>query len=169
MKINTSIYDAILKAVYEDTLPPLIQDPLGKYIASEYADKLLIANFHCDFENYNTPEYILKNAFTAGFFTQILNSLTDLKEPTNYQLISTLLLDNVYVVEGWAETFLHANFPDLRKTLTKLIYRTLKPCQFLTYQINEEISLRDMWTIIYTVFLLGFCAETPPFVREQAQ
>ena len=78
MKINTSIYDAILKAVYEDTLPPLIQDPLGKYIASEYADKLLIANFHCDFENYNTPEYILKNAFTAGFFTQILNSLTEL-------------------------------------------------------------------------------------------
>ena len=100
----------------------------------------------------------LGSVFTAGFFTQILNSLTDLKEPNNYQLISSLLLDNVYVVEGWAETFLHANFPDLRKTLTKSIYRTLKPCQFLTYQINEEISLRDMWTIIYTVFLLGFCA-----------
>ena len=51
MKINTSIYDAILKAVYEDTLPPLIQDPIRKYIASEYSDKLIIANFNCDFEN----------------------------------------------------------------------------------------------------------------------
>ena len=45
--------------------------------AKQYADNLLLKTFHCPNEEYKAPEFLIRNAFTAGFFCQMLDTLSD--------------------------------------------------------------------------------------------
>ena len=104
MNLNTEIYDSIITAVtpiLEDNIEPSsLQNSQFEVYAKQYADNLLLKTFHCPDEKYKTPEYLLGNAFSAGFFCQMLDTLSDKEEFEKTAFIISVLTGSVYSLEG---------------------------------------------------------------------
>ena len=161
MSVKTAIYDKIITTVnpiLEDNIKPSsLRNPQFEMYAKQYADNLLLKTFHCPDEQYKTPEYVLKNAFTAGFFCQMLNTLTDKEDFEKTAFIISVLTGNVYCLEGrLVGLLLNSDGESIRDHYENIKELVATEChQFLTYQNIDESPLKDLWTVYYTIFLIG--------------
>ena len=125
--------------------------------AKQYADNLLIKTFHCPDEKYKTPEYLLGNAFSAGFFCQMLDTLSDKEEFEKTAFIISVLTGSVYSLEGrLVGLLLNSDGESIKEHYENIKGLVETECrQFLTYQNLDEAPLKDLWTVYYTAFLIG--------------
>ena len=161
MSVKTAIYDKIITTVnpiLEDNIKPSsLRNPQFEMYAKQYADNLLLKTFHCPDEEYKTPEYLLGNAFSAGFFCQMLDTLSDKEEFEKTAFIISVLTGSVYSLEGRLVGLLlnsdGESIRDLYENIKELV--AIECRQFLTYQNIDEAPLKDLWTVYYTIFLVG--------------
>ena len=103
MNLKTEIYDSIISAatqILEDNIEPSsLKNSQFEVYAKQYTDNLIIQIFHCPNEEYKTPEFLIRNAFTAGFFCQMLDTLSDKDDFEKTEFI-TSVLSNVYSLQG---------------------------------------------------------------------
>lgn len=160
MNLKTEIYDSIITAVtpiLEDNIEPSsLQNSQFKVYAKQYADNLLLKTFHCPKEEYKAPEFLIRNAFTAGFFCQMLDTLSNKDDFEKTEFISSVL-SNVYSLQGkMIGLLLNSDGESIKEHYenTKGLVET--ECrQFLTYQNLDEAPLKELWTVYYTAFLIG--------------
>lgn len=161
VSVKTKIYDSIITTVnpiLEDNIKPSsLRNPQFEMYAKQYVDNLLLKTFHCPDEQYKTPEYVLKNAFTAGFFCQMLNTLSDKEDFEKTAFIVSVLTGNVYCLEGrLVGLLLNSDGESIRDLYENIKELVATEChQFLTYQNIDEAPLKDLWTVYYTIFLIG--------------
>lgn len=161
MSVKTKIYDSIittLNPILEDNIKPSsLRNPQFEMYAKQYADNLLIKTFHCPDEKYKTPEYLLGNAFSAGFFCQMLDTLSDKEEFEKTAFIISVLTGSVYSLEGrLVGLLLNSDGESIRDHYENIKELVAIECrQFLTYQNLDEAPLKELWTVYYTAFLIG--------------
>ena len=161
MSVKTAIYDKIITTVnpiLEDNIKPSsLRKPQFEMYAKQYADNLLLKTFHCPDEQYKTPEYLLGNAFSAGFFCQMLDTLSDKEEFEKTAFIISVLTGSVYSLEGrLVGLLLNSDGESIRDLYENTKELVATEChQFLTYQNIDEAPLKDLWTVYYTIFLIG--------------
>ena len=161
MSVSSKIFDKIITTVnpiLEDNIKPSsLRNPQFEMYAKEYANNLLLKTFHCPEDKYKTLEYLIKNAFTAGFFCQMLNTLTDKEEFEKTAFIISVLSGNVYSLEGrMVGLLLNSEAESIKEMYENIKELVATECrQFLTYQNIDEAPLKELWTVYYTIFLVG--------------
>ena len=161
MNLNTEIYDSIITAVtpiLEDNIEPSsLQNSQFEVYAKQYADNLLLKTFHCPDEKYKTPEYLLGNAFSAGFFCQMLDTLSDKEEFEKTAFIISVLTGSVYSLEGrLVGLLLNSDGESIKEHYENIKGLVETECrQFLTYQNIDEAPLNHLYSIYATLFLIG--------------
>ena len=161
MSVKTAIYDKIITTVnpiLEDNIKPSsLRNPQFEMYAKQYADNLLIKTFHCPDEQYKTPEYLLGNAFSAGFFCQMLNTLSDKEEFEKTAFIISVLTGSVYSLEGrLVGLLLNSDGESIKEHYENIKGLVETECrQFLTYQNIDEAPLNHLYSIYATLFLIG--------------
>ena len=161
VSVKTAIYDKIITTVnpiLEDNIKPSsLRNPQFEMYAKQYADNLLLKTFHCPDEEYKTPEYLLGNAFSAGFFCQMLDTLSDKEEFEKTAFIISVLTGSVYSLEGrLVGLLLNSDGESIKEHYENIKGLVETECrQFLTYQNLDEAPLKDLWTVYYTAFLIG--------------
>lgn len=161
VSVKTAIYDKIITTVnpiLEDNIKPSsLRNPQFEMYAKQYADNLLLKTFHCPDEQYKTPEYLLGNAFSAGFFCQMLDTLSDKEEFEKTAFIISVLTGSVYSLEGrLVGLLLNSDGESIKEHYENIKGLVETECrQFLTYQKIDEAPLKDLWTVYYTAFLIG--------------
>ena len=161
VSVKTAIYDKIITTInpiLEDNIKPSsLRNPQFEMYAKQYADNLLLKTFHCPDEQYKTPEYLLGNAFSAGFFCQMLNTLSDKEEFEKTAFIISVLTGSVYSLEGrLVGLLLNSDGESIKEHYENIKGLVETECrQFLTYQNLDEAPLKDLWTVYYTAFLIG--------------
>ena len=125
--------------------------------AKQYADNLLLKTFHCPDEKYKTPEYLLGNAFSAGFFCQMLDTLSDKEEFEKTAFIISVLTGSVYSLEGrLVGLLLNSDGESIKEHYENIKGLVETECrQFLTYQNIDEAPLNHLYSIYATLFLIG--------------
>ena len=160
MNLKTEIYDSIISAatqILEDNIEPSsLKNSQFEVYAKQYTDNLIIQIFHCPNEEYKTPEFLIRNAFTAGFFCQMLDTLSDKDDFEKTEFI-TSVLSNVYSLQGkMIGLLLNSDGESIKEhyeNIMELLAIEWRP--FLTYQNIDEAPLKELWTVYYTVFLIG--------------
>ena len=161
MNLNTEIYDSIITAVtpiLEDNIEPSsLQNSQFEVYAKQYAENLLLKTFHCPDEKYKTPEYLLGNAFSAGFFCQMLDTLSDKEEFEKTAFIISVLTGSVYSLEGrLVGLLLNSDGESIKEHYENIKGLVETECrQFLTYQNIDEAPLNHLYSIYATLFLIG--------------
>lgn len=161
MNLKTDIYDSIITVatqVLEDNIEPSsLQNSQFKVYAKQYTDNLILQTFHCPNEKYKTPEFLIRNAFTAGFFCQMLDTLSDKEEFEKTAFIISVLSGNVYSLEGrMVGLLLNSEAESIKELYDNIKELVAAECrQFLTYQNIDEAPLKELWTVYYTLFLVG--------------
>lgn len=161
MNLNTEIYDSIITSVtpiLEDNIEPSsLQNSQFEVYAKQYADNLLLKTFHCPDEKYKTPEYLLGNAFSAGFFCQMLDTLSDKEEFEKTAFIISVLTGSVYSLEGrLVGLLLNSDGESIKEHYENIKGLVETECrQFLTYQNIDEAPLNHLYSIYATLFLIG--------------
>ena len=161
MSVKTAIYDKIITTInpiLEDNIKPSsLRNPQFEMYAKQYADNLLLKTFHCPDEKYKTPEYLLGNAFSAGFFCQMLDTLSDKEEFEKTAFIISVLTGSVYSLEGrLVGLLLNSDGESIKEYYENIKGLVETECrQFLTYQNLDEAPLKELWTVYYTAFLIG--------------
>ena len=161
MNLKTEIYDSIITAVtpiLEDNIEPSsLQNSQFEVYAKQYADNLLLKTFHCPDEKYKTPEYLLGNAFSAGFFCQMLDTLSDKEEFEKTAFIISVLTGSVYSLEGrLVGLLLNSDGESIKEHYENIKGLVETECrQFLTYQNIDEAPLNHLYSIYATLFLIG--------------
>ena len=146
MNINTEIYDSIITAVtpiLEDNIEPSsLQNSQFKVYAKQYVDNLLLKTFHCPNEEYKTPAFLIRNAFTAGFFCQMLDTLSDKDDFEKTEFI-TSVLGNIYSLQGkLIGLLLNSDGESIKENYENIMELLAIECrQFLTYQNIDEAPL----------------------------
>ena len=160
MNLKTEIYDSIISAatqILEDNIEPSsLKNSQFEVYAKQYADNLLLKTFHCPNEEYKTPEFLIRNTFTAGFFCQMLDTLSDKDDFEKTEFI-TSVLSNVYSLQGKMIGLLLNSDSECIKEHYENIMELLviEFCQYLTYQNIDEAPLNHMYTVYATLFLIG--------------
>ena len=161
MSVKTAIYDKIITTInpiLEDNIKPSsLRNPQFEMYAKQYADNLLLKTFHCPDEQYKTPEYLLGNAFSAGFFCQMLNTLSDKEEFEKTAFIISVLTGSVYSLEGrLVGLLLNSDGESIKEHYENIKGLVETECrQFLTYQNIDEAPLNHLYSIYATLFLIG--------------
>ena len=161
MNLKTEIYDSIISAatqILEGNIEPSsLQNSKFKVYANQYADNLLLKTFHCPKEEYKATEFLIKNAFTAGFFCQMLDTLSDKEEFEKTAFIISVLTGSVYSLEGrLVGLLLNSDGESIKEHYEDIKGLVETECrQFLTYQNLDEAPLKELWTVYYTAFLIG--------------
>ena len=161
MSVKTAIYDKIITTVnpiLEDNIKPSsLRNPQFEMYAKQYADNLLLKTFHCPDEKYKTPEYLLGNAFSAGFFCQMLDTLSDKEEFEKTAFIISVLTGSVYSLEGrLVGLLLNSDGESIKEHYENIKGLVETECrQFLTYQNIDEAPLNHLYSIYATLFLIG--------------
>ena len=161
MSVKTAIYDKIITTVnpiLEDNIKPSsLRNPQFEMYAKQYADNLLLKTFHCPDEQYKTPEYLLGNAFSAGFFCQMLNTLSDKEEFEKTAFIISVLTGSVYSLEGrLVGLLLNSDGESIKEHYENIKGLVETECrQFLTYQNIDEAPLNHLYSVFATLFLIG--------------
>ena len=161
VSVKTAIYDKIITTInpiLEDNIKPSsLRNPQFEMYAKQYADNLLLKTFHCPDEEYKTPEFLLGNAFSAGFFCQMLDTLSDKEEFEKTAFIISVLTGSVYSLEGrLVGLLLNSDGESIKEHYENINGLVESECrQFLTYQYLDEAPLKDLWTVYYTAFLIG--------------
>ena len=161
MNLKTDIYDGIISAatqILEDNIEPSsLHNSQFEVYAKQYADNLLLKTFHCPDEKYKTPEYLLGNAFSAGFFCQMLDTLSDKEEFEKTAFIISVLTGSVYSLEGrLVGLLLNSDGESIKEHYENIKGLVETECrQFLTYQNIDEAPLNHLYSIYATLFLIG--------------
>ena len=161
MSVKTAIYDKIITTInpiLEDNIKPSsLRNPQFEMYAKQYADNLLLKTFHCPDEEYKTPEYLLGNAFSAGFFCQMLDTLSDKEEFEKTAFIISVLTGSVYSLEGrLVGLLLNSDGESIKEHYENIKGLVETECrQFLTYQNIDEAPLNHLYSIYATLFLIG--------------
>ena len=161
MSVKTKIYDSIITSItpiLEDNIKPSsLRKPQFEMYAKQYADNLLLKTFHCPDEKYKTPEYLLGNAFSAGFFCQMLDTLSDKEEFEKTAFIISVLTGSVYSLEGrLVGLLLNSDGESIKEHYQNIKGLVETECrQFLTYQNIDEAPLNHLYTVFATLFLIG--------------
>ena len=161
VSVKTAIYDKIITTVnpiLEDNIKPSsLRNPQFEMYAKQYADNLLLKTFHCPDEEYKTPEYLLGNAFSAGFFCQMLDTLSDKEEFEKTAFIISVLTGSVYSLEGrLVGLLLNSDGESIKEHYENIKGLVETECrQFLTYQNIDEAPLNHLYSIYATLFLIG--------------
>ena len=160
MNLKTEIYDSIISAatqILEDNIEPSsLKNSQFEVYAKQYTDNLIIQIFHCPNEEYKTPEFLIRNALTAGFFCQMLDTLSDKDDFEKTEFI-TSVLSNVYSLQGkMIGLLLNSDGESIKEHYENIMELLAIECRpFLTYQNIDEAPLKELWTVYYTVFLIG--------------
>lgn len=161
MNLKTDIYDGIISVatqiLEENIEPSSLQNSQFEVYAKQYTDNLLLKTFHCPNEEYKTPDFLIRNAFTAGFFCQMLDTLSDKEEFEKTAFIISVLTGSVYSLEGrLVGLLLNSDGESIKEHYENIKELVAIECrQFLTYQNLDEAPLKDLWTVYYTAFLIG--------------
>ena len=87
----------------------------------------------------------------------MLNTLSDKEDFEKTAFIVSVLTGNVYCLEGrLVGLLLNSDGESIRdhyENIKELV--ATECCQFLTYQNIDVAPLKDLWTVYYTVFLIG--------------
>ena len=160
MNLNTEIYDSIITAVtpiLEDNIEPSsLQNSHFKVYAKQYVDNLLVKTFHCPNEEYNTPAFLIRKAFTAGFFCQMLDTLSDKDDFEKTEFI-TSVLGNFYSLQGkLIGVLLNSDGESIKENYENIMELLAIECrQFLTNQNIDEAPLNHLYSVYATLFLIG--------------
>ena len=160
MNLKTDIYDSIITAVtpiLEDNIEPSsLQNSQFKVYAKQYVDNLLLKTFHCPNEEYKTPAFLIRNAFTAGFFCQMLDTLSDKDDFEKTEFI-TSVLGNIYSLQGkLIGLLLNSDGESIKENYENIMELLAIECrQFLTYQNIDEAPLNHLYSVYDTLFLIG--------------
>ena len=104
MNIKQSLFEDIINtataSLKNEIAPSYLQNPEYEYYAKEYTDNLLKSIFHSTRDDYKTPRHALCNAFTGGFFCQLLNTLAPEENDDKTASILSILGGNVFTMEG---------------------------------------------------------------------
>ena len=161
VSVKTAIYDKIITTInpiLEDNIKPSsLRNPQFEMYAKQYADSLLLKTFHCPDEEYKTPEYLLGNAFSAGFFCQMLDTLSDKEEFEKTAFIISVLTGSVYSLEGrLVGLLLNSDGESIKEHYENIKGLVETECrQFLTYQNIDEAPLNHLYTVYAALFLIG--------------
>ena len=160
MNLKTDIYDSIISVatqILEDNIEPSsLQNSQFKMYANQYSDNLLLKTFHCPNEEYKTPEFLIRNAFTAGLFCQMLDTLSDKDDFEKTEFISSVL-SNVYSLQGkMIGLLLNSDGESIKEHYENIMeLLVIEFCQFLTYQNIDEAPLNHLYTVYAALFLIG--------------
>ena len=160
MNLKTEIYDSIISAatqILEDNIEPSsLKNSKFEVYAKQYTDNLTIQIFHCSNEEYKTSEFLIRNAFTAGFFCQMLDTLSDKDDFEKTEFI-TSVLSNVYSLQGkMIDLLLNSDGESIKEHYENIMELLAIECrQFLTYQNIDEAPLNHLYTVFATLFLIG--------------
>ena len=160
MNLKTEIYDSIISAVtqiLEDNIEPSsLKNSQFEVYAKQYTDNLIIQIFHCPNEEYKTPEFLIRNAFTAGFFCQMLDTLSDKDDFEKTEFISSVL-SNVYSLQGkMVGLLLNSDGESIKEHYENIMELLAIECrQYLTYQNIDEAPLNHLYSVFATLFLIG--------------
>ena len=91
---------------------------------------------HSTRDDYKTPRHALCNAFTGGFFCQLLNTLTPEENDDKTASILSILGGNVFTMEGrLVGLLLNSDAEVIKKQYEEMRNIAAHDCrQFLTYQ-----------------------------------
>lgn len=160
MNLKTEIYDSIISAatqILEDNIEPSsLKNSQFEVYAKQYTDNLIIQIFHCPNEEYKTPEFLIRNAFTAGFFCQMLDTLSDKDDFEKTEFISSVL-SNVYSLQGkMVGLLLNSDGESIKEHYENIMELLAIECrQYLTYQNIDEAPLNHLYSVFATLFLIG--------------
>ena len=164
MTYNQTLFDELVQTIVPNLngtiCPPFLQDPQKKYYAKEFTDNLLISLLHSTRDDYKTPQKALEIAFSAGFFCQMLDTLSEQESDDKTAFILSVLKGNVFTMGGrMVGLLLNSDAASIKAEHDDLQQRATEACQFLTYQTIADMAVEEVWTFLFTMFLIGCSAE----------
>ena len=164
MTYNQTLFDELVQTIVpnlnETICPPFLQDPQKKYYAKEFTDNLLISLLHSTRDDYKTPQKALEIAFSAGFFCQMLDTLSEQESDDKTAFILSILKGNVFTMGGrMVGLLLNSDAASIKAEHDDLQQRATDACKFLTYQTITDMAVEEVWTFLFTMFLIGCSAE----------
>ena len=161
MNIKQSLFEDVINtataSLKSEVHPSSLQNPEYEYYAKEYTDNLLKSIFHSTRDDYKTPRHALCNAFTGGFFCQLLNTLTPEENDDKTASILSILGGNVFTMEGrLVGLLLNSDAEVIKKQYEEMRNNAAHDCcQFLTYQNIAGAPYDELWTVCYAIFLVA--------------
>ena len=161
MNYNNTLFDELIQTIIPNlngcVCPPSLQDPEKQFYAKEYTDNLLKSIFHSTRDDHKTPRHALCNAFTGGFFCQLLNTLTPEENDDKTASILSILGGNVFTMEGrLVGLLLNSDAEVIKKQYEEMRNNAAHDCcQFLTYQNIACAPYDELWTVCYAIFLVA--------------
>ena len=161
MNIKQSLFEDVINtataSLKGEIHPSSLQNPEYEYYAKEYTDNLLKSIFHSTRDDYKTPRHALCNAFTGGFFCQLLNTLAPEENDDKTASILSILGGNVFTMEGrLVGLLLNSDAEVIKKQYEEMRNIVAHDCcQFLTYQNIAGAPYDELWTVCYAIFLVA--------------
>lgn len=160
MTYNQTLFDELVQTIVPNLngtiCPPHLQDPQRKFYAKEFTDNLLISLLHSTRDDYKTPQKALEIAFSAGFFCQMLDTLSEQESDDKTAFILSVLKGNVFTMGGrMVGLLLNSDAASIKAEHDDLQQRATEACQFLTYQSITDMAVEEVWTICFAMFLVG--------------
>jgi len=164
MTYNQTLFDELVQTIVPNLngtiCPPHLQDPQRKFYAKEFTDNLLISILHSTRDDYKTPQKALEIAFSAGFFCQMLDALSEQESDDKTAFILSVLKGNVFTMGGrMVGLLLNSDAASIKEEHDDLQQRATDACKFLTYQTITDMAVEEVWTVLFTMFLIGCSAE----------
>jgi len=164
MTYNQTLFDELVQTIVPNLngtiCPPHLQDPQRKFYAKEFTDNLLISILHSTRDDYKTPQKALEIAFSAGFFCQMLDALSEQESDDKTAFILSVLKGNVFTMGGrMVGLLLNSDAASIKAEHDDLQQRATDACKFLTYQTITDMAVEEVWTVLFTMFLIGCSAE----------
>ena len=160
MNYNNTLFDELIQTIIPNlngcVCPPSLQDPEKQFYAKEYTDNLLVSLLHSNRDDYKTPQRALEIAFSAGFFCQMLDTLSEQESEEKTSFIISILRGNVFTMGGrMVGLLLNSDAASIKAEHDDLQQRATEACQFLTYQTVLDMAVEELYTICFAMFLIG--------------
>ncbi len=161
MNIKQSLFEDVINTATASLKgkihPSSLQNPEYEYYAKEHTDNLLKSIFHSTRDDCETPRYTLCNAFTGGFFCQLLNTLAPEENDDKTASILSILGGNIFTMDGrLVGLLLNSDAEVIKKRYENMREQVANDCcQFLTYQNIAGTPYDELWTVCYAIFLVA--------------
>ena len=165
MNVNEALFKSSQEGLFEtiDAARPLAETQRKEfeYHAVEYCTKAIIDYYKAKENSEKNPQKLNSAVFNAGLFTRVLfDSFDTDTEARNKEILSFLSNFGLWEqLDGWVENRL-ATIEECEKYDNSLEL-TISDTTFLTYQnsikIDDTGNLKDMLTILFSVFLFACC------------
>ena len=160
MDYNKTLFDELIQTIVPNlngcVCPPSLQDPEKQFYAKEYTDNLLVSLLHCNRDDYKTPQRALEISFSAGFFCQMLDTLSEQESEDKTAFIISILRGNVFTMGGrLVGLLLNSDAASIKAEHDDLQQRATEACQFLTYQTVLDMAVEELYTFCFAMFIIG--------------